>query len=70
MWSWLKRAMLTGRLAEGDWRVDLCKRLERMMFNARAETARELGYSLEELTRLIETQDEDQDAERKGGEAR
>ena len=54
MVGWIRRSVERGKMAQDDWRVMLADNIERLMFRLRAENAKKLGISVEELERMIE----------------
>jgi hypothetical protein len=54
MIGWIRRSVERGKLSPDDWRVKLAEGMERVIYRHRAQTAKELGISVEELERMIE----------------
>jgi hypothetical protein len=49
-----------GKLSPDDWRVKLAEGMERVIYKHRAQTAKELGISVDELVKMIEAFEEAQ----------
>jgi hypothetical protein len=55
MVGWIRRSVERGKMTQDDWRVVLADNIERLMFRLRAENAKKLGISVDDLERMIET---------------
>jgi hypothetical protein len=60
MIGWIRRGVERGKLSPDDWRVKLAEGMERVIYKHRAQTAKELGISVDELVKMIEAFEEAQ----------
>jgi hypothetical protein len=70
MVGWIRRSVERGKMAQDDWRVMLADNIERLMFRLRAENAKKLGISVDDLVRMIETFEAQANADAQHAESR